>query len=86
MVLSAIVLVLAIAAAGPVRNFLAQREEIDRLEARITQLESERAQLKDEIQRIRDPDYVEQLARCMGMVRPGEIAFVNPEAPRPKAC
>ena len=79
-------LVLAIAAAGPVRNFLAQRDEIDRLEARITELETERAQLRNEIERIRDPEYVEQLARCMGMVKPGEIAFVNPEAPRPQGC
>ena len=86
MVLVAILFVLAIAAAGPVRNFLAQRSEIDRLEARIGELEAERAQLEQEIERIRDPEYVEQLARCMGMVRPGEIAFVNPEAPRPKAC
>jgi cell division protein FtsB len=85
-VLVAILFVLAIAAAGPVRNFLAQRSEIDRLESRIGELESERAQLKQEIERMKDPDYVEQLARCMGMVRPGEIAFVNPEAPRPKAC
>jgi cell division protein FtsB len=85
-VLAAIILVLAVAAAGPVRNFLAQRSEIDRLEARITELETERSQLTRELERIRDPDYVEQLARCMGMVRPGEIAFVNPEAPRPKGC
>lgn len=84
--LAAIILVLAVAAAGPIRNFLAQRSEIDRLEARITELETERSQLTRELERIRDPDYVEQLARCMGMVRPGEIAFVNPEAPRPKGC
>lgn len=85
-VLAAVLLVLVIAAAGPVRNFLAQRAEIDRLEARIGELESDRARLASELERIRDPEYVEQLARCMGMVRPGEIAFVNPEAPRPKAC
>ncbi len=84
--LAAIVLVLAVAAAGPVRNFLAQRDEINRLETRITELETERANLRQEVERIRDPSYVEQLARCIGMVRPGEIAFVNPEAPRPKAC
>jgi cell division protein FtsB len=85
-VLAAILLVLAIAAAGPVRNFLAQRDEIDRLEARITELETERAQLTHELERIHDPQYVEQLARCMGMVKPGEISFVNPGAPRPKSC
>ncbi|MGH2710587.1 MAG: septum formation initiator family protein [Actinomycetota bacterium] len=78
--------VLAIAAAGPVRNFLAQRNEIDRLEARINELEAERADLTQELERIHDPKYVEQLARCMGMVRPGEIAFVNPDAPKPKSC
>jgi cell division protein FtsB len=85
-VLAAIVLVLAVAAAGPVRNFLAQRAEIDRLEAQISQLEDDRARLQFEVERIRDPEYVERLARCLGMVKPGEIAFVNPEAPRPKGC
>ena len=84
--LAAVLFVLVLAAAGPVRNFLAQRAEIDRLEARIGELEAERVQLRQEIERIRDPEYVEQLARCVGMVRPGEIAFVNPEAPRPKGC
>jgi cell division protein FtsB len=85
-VLAAIVLVLAVAAAGPIRNFLAQRSEIDRLESRITELETERSQLSRELERIRDPEHVERLARCMGMVRPGEIAFVNPDAPRPRGC
>jgi cell division protein FtsB len=86
-VLAAIVLVLGIAAFGPVRNFLAQRAEIDRLEQRITELETDRAQLRRQVERIRDPEYVERLARqCLGMVRPGEIAFANPAAPRPKAC
>jgi cell division protein FtsB len=86
-VLAAIVLVLGIAALGPVRNFMAQRAEIDRLEQRITELETERSQLRRQVERIRDPEYVERLARqCLGMVRPGEIAFSNPAAPRPKAC
>jgi cell division protein FtsB len=79
-------LVLAIAAAGPVRNFMAQRDQIDRLEARINQLEAERTRLNHELDRIHDPEYVEELARCMGMVRPGEISFVNPDAPKPRTC
>ena len=85
-ILAAVLFVLAIAAAGPVRNFMAQRNEINRLEAQISQLESERASLERELERIQDPEYVEQLARCMGMVRPGEIAFVNPNAPKPDSC
>lgn len=65
---------------------MAQRNEINRLEAQVTKLEADRASLEQELERIHDPDYVEQLARCMGMVRPGEIAFVNPNAPKPKSC
>lgn len=84
--LAAVVLVLGMAAFGPVRNFLAQRAEIDRLEQRIAQLETERAQLREQVDLFHDPDYVEKLARCLGMVRPGEIAFVNPEAPAPRWC
>ncbi|MCA1727181.1 MAG: septum formation initiator family protein [Actinobacteria bacterium] len=87
MVLAAVLLVLGISAAGPVRNFLAQRAEIDRLEERITSLEQERNQLEHQLERIRDPDELERLAReCLGMVRPGEIAFANPEGGRAEAC
>ena len=86
-VLAAVLLVLGISAAGPVRNFLAQRAEIDRLEERISRLERERTQLEVELERIRDPDELERLAReCLGMVRPGEIAFANPEGGRAEAC
>ncbi len=87
MVLAAVLLVLGIAAFGPVRNFLAQREEIDRLEQQVTELQQERAQLEREIDRIRDPEYLERVARqCLGMVRPGEIAFANPGGPQTDAC
>ena len=87
MVLAAIVLVLGIAAAGPVRNYLAQRAEIDRLEQQISELRVERARLERQIERIREPEYLEQLARqCLGMVRPGEIAFTNPDGPRADIC
>ena len=86
-VLFAILLVLGISAFGPVRNYLAQRAEIDRLEQRLDSLERERNQLERELERIRDPDHLEQLAReCLGMVRPGEIAFANPEGGRAPAC
>ena len=83
----AILLVLGISAAGPVRNYLAQRAEIDQLEQRIDSLERERTQLERELERIRDPDELEKLAReCLGMVRPGEIAFANPDGASAPAC
>ena len=86
-VLMAILLVLGISAAGPFRNYLAQREAIGQLEQRIDALERERNALEQELERIRDPDYLEQLAReCLGMVRPGEIAFANPEGGEAEAC
>lgn len=86
-VLAAIVLVLGIAAFAPVRSFLAQRDEIDRLEQQVTDLQAERTRLERELERIRDPEYVEQIARqCLGMVRPGEIAFTNPSGEKPDAC
>ncbi len=78
---------LGVAAAGPVRNYLAQRAEIDRLEQQISELQVERARLERRIERIRDPEYLEQLARqCLGMVRPGEIAFTNPAGSRADIC
>ena len=87
MVLVAILLVLGISAAGPVRNYLAQRAEIGQLEQRIDTLERERSQLERELERIRDPEELEKLAReCLGMVRPGEIAFANPDGARAPSC
>jgi cell division protein FtsB len=86
-VLAAIVLVLGIAAFGPVRNFLAQRDEIARLEQQIADLRDDRSELRAELERIRDPEYLERIARqCLGMVRPGEIAFANPGGPRSDLC
>lgn len=86
-ILIAILLVLGISAFAPVRNFLAQRDEIDRLEQQVIDLQTQRSHLERELERIRDPEYVEQIARqCLGMVRPGEIAFTNPSAPKSDAC
>ena len=86
-VLVAILLVLGLASFGPIRNFLAQRAEIDRLEQQVIDLQQDRAQLERQIERIRDPEYLEKIARqCLGMVRPGEIAFTNPSGPATDAC
>ena len=86
-VLAALVLVLAIAASVPVRQFLAQRDEIAELQHEVQQLESSNDRLRGEIERLHDPDELERIAReCLGMVRPGEIAFNNPTGPPPENC
>jgi cell division protein FtsB len=77
-VLAAIVLVLGTATVVPLRQYLAQQEQMEALERRVDALQEERDQLAREIERLRDPEYLERLARtCLGMVRPGEISFVT---------
>jgi len=86
-VLAAVVLVLIVAASVPVRQLLAQRDEIAQLEGRVEDLAASNATLRGEIERLRDPRELERIAReCLGMVRPGEIAFVRPDAPLPDDC
>ena len=86
-VLAAVVLVLGVAVSVPVRQLLAQRAEITQLERQVAALESGNRALREEVQRLRDPAELERIARaCLGMVRPGEIAFVRPEAPAPRDC
>jgi cell division protein FtsB len=79
-VLAGIVVALLVASVGVVRQYLAQRAAIDRLEARVEALQNQRVALERRIERLNDPEYLERLAReCLGMVAPGEIAFVVPE-------
>jgi cell division protein FtsB len=61
----------------PFRTFMAQRSQLARLERQWTVLQQQNANLHRQIHRLNDPDYLERVAReCLGMVRPGEIAFV----------
>lgn len=90
-VLAGVVLLLCIASIGVVRQFFDQRTEIDRLERQVETLVEERGDLTQQIERLHDPEYLERLAReCLGMVRPGEIAFVVPneegESTEPTRC
>ena len=87
--LTLIVIGLLVSAAYPVRSYLSQEAEIDSLERRAGVLAGANRRLQGEIRSLQDPAYIEKLARqCLGMVRPGEIAFVViPEgAAVPPAC
>jgi cell division protein FtsB len=80
LVLGVIVVLIGVASAGVVRQYLAQRAEIHRLEQEIRSIEADRARLESDIDRLHDPEYLERLAReCLGMVKPGEIGFVVPD-------
>jgi cell division protein FtsB len=89
-ILVALVVVLLVALSVPVRQYLEQRSQIAGLERTVDELRAERDRMRREIERLHDPAYLERLARkCLGMVRPGEIAFVPvPEGgeARPPDC
>ncbi|MBI4259620.1 MAG: septum formation initiator family protein [Actinobacteria bacterium] len=85
-----VVIALLVAAVNPVRTLLAQQDRIADLEETVRELEDENARLGDRIEQLRDPGFLERVAReCLGMVRPGEIPFVLlPEEgePEPLPC
>ncbi len=82
MLLAVALVLLAVPIVGVLRQYVAQHDEIERLAERVEALEAERRSLEREIARLRDPEELERLAReCFGMVRPGEIGFVNPHGP-----
>ena len=71
----------------PARQYLDQRARITELERQGTALERQNAELRGEIALLRDPVELERLAReCLGMVRPGEIALVLPDAQPSTDC
>lgn len=89
-VLAALLTAVSLFAVAPARAYLEQRARIAALERRVEILARANARLEAEIQRLRDPAEIERLAReCLGMVRPGEIAFLpvtRGEGPPPARC
>jgi cell division protein FtsB len=68
------VLILSIA---PAQMYFEQRAELRRMERRSEALQSENASLQSRADELRDPAFLERLARqCLGLVKPGEIFFV----------
>jgi cell division protein FtsB len=77
-----VVLALALGLAGamavePTRQLLEQRARISGMQRDLHRLQRSNEQLAERIDRLKDPDYLEQQAReQMGLVRPGETTFV----------
>ena len=63
-------------AVEPTRQLLEQRARIDGMAGELDELRSTNSALKDRIDRLVDPDYLEREAREVGLVRPGETAYV----------
>ena len=75
----AILLVVGLAGAmaiEPTRRLLEQRERIRGLQADLDEIRAANGALAEGIRRLQDPDYLEQEARALGLVRRGERSFV----------
>jgi cell division protein FtsB len=61
----------------PTRQLLDQRARMRAASRDLAQVNESNRRLQNRIQRLKDPDYVDQLARAQsGLVKPGEIPYV----------
>ncbi|MCV7103283.1 FtsB family cell division protein [Mycobacterium palustre] len=75
-VLAAVVCVLTLTIAGPVRTYFAQRTEMNQLAASEAALRSQIADLEQKKVKLGDPAYIAAQAReRLGFVMPGDIPF-----------
>ncbi|MEO3757849.1 septum formation initiator family protein [Mycobacterium sp. B14F4] len=86
-ILAAVVCVLTLTIAGPVRTYFAQRTEMKQLKATEEQLRSQIAELEQQKVKLADPVFIAAQAReRLGFVMPGEIPYqvqLPPEATAP---
>ncbi|MCS4489949.1 septum formation initiator family protein [Corynebacterium sp. ES2775-CONJ] len=60
----------------PVRDYMEQRSEIDRLEVSISQLTKQKDKLQDDLNHYQSEEYIREQARIrLGVIAPGERAF-----------
>jgi cell division protein FtsB len=75
-VLAAVVCVVTLTIAGPVRTYFAQRTEMNQLAATEAALRREIADLEQQKVRLADPAYIAAQAReRLGFVKPGDIPY-----------
>jgi cell division protein FtsB len=67
---------------GPARSYFATRSQAAQKGAAVQELKRENARLKARTKALRDPGELEREARRMGMVRPGERAYVVKGLPK----
>ena len=75
-ILAAVVCVLTLTIAGPVRTYFAQRTEMKQLSASEEMLRAEIAELEEQKAKLADPVYIAAQAReRLGFVKPGDIPY-----------
>jgi cell division protein FtsB len=83
-------MLLGLALVYPARLYVEQQGRISDLQRQTQEFSDQNQRLTMQIERLNDPVYLERLAReCLGMVRPGETAFVvvpKGGEPEPIAC
>ena len=76
-VLVAIMIGVLALSVAPAQMYFEQQEELARFEKQAEALERKNGALAARAEQLRDGAFLERLARqCLGMVKPGEIAFV----------
>ncbi|HVL64623.1 MAG TPA: septum formation initiator family protein [Actinomycetota bacterium] len=61
----------------PTRQLLEQRQRIEGMAGELAEIEKLNAALERRIDRLKDPDFIEQRARAqIGLIKPGETTFV----------
>jgi cell division protein FtsB len=75
-ILAAVVCVLTLTIAGPVRTYFAQRTEMQQLKASEAQLRAQIAELEQQKVKLADPVFIAAQAReRLGFVMPGEVPY-----------
>jgi cell division protein FtsB len=85
-VLAVVICAIALSLAYPVREYIAQRRQIDQLQAERQQLATKLLQLEHDQHRLADPAYIEQLARNeLHLCMRGDTCYVviTPHQARP---
>jgi cell division protein FtsL len=76
-VLAVVICAIALSLAYPVREYIAQRRQIDQLQAERQMLNGQLQSLQHQQQRLGDPAYIEQLARNkLHMCLRGETCYI----------
>ena len=76
-VLAVVICAIALSLAYPVREYIAQRRQIDQLQAQRQILDGQLRALQHQQQRLADPAYIEQLARNkLHMCLRGETCYI----------
>ena len=76
-ILLAIMIGVLVLSVAPARMYFEQQAELARFEHEATVLQRKNDALAARAEQLRDHAFIERLARqCLGMVKPGEIAFV----------